>query len=85
MPDISFTRRRLIVAGSAAVAVVALIEAAGLAGCYWLALSALHNHSNLSVQQSCSHWEMVYRATSPGTRLHAAIGRIVTRELECGR
>lgn len=79
-------RHRLIVFGSAAIAVIVVVAAAVLFGSYALALSALHNHNNLSVQQSCTHWDWVYEATAKDhtPALHEAVGRTL-KQLKCDR
>jgi hypothetical protein len=82
----SLRRRRLIVIGSAAIAVFILVVAGGFFGSYFLALSALHNHNDLSVQQGCTHWGLIYAATEGGemAALHAAVGQVLA-QLGCAR
>ena len=78
--------RRMIVIGSGLIAVVVLIVAAGVFGSYVLALAALHNRANLSVAQSCQHWEWIYTATAhDGTpALNAVVGRTLA-QLGCSK
>lgn len=72
----------MIILGSAAIALAALTGTGAMFGAYALALSALHNHQNLSVAQSCRHWGWVFAATArDGTpALHAAVSRILASD-----
>lgn len=80
------SRRRIIILGSALIAVVLVIAGGGVLGSYALGLAALHNHANLSVAQSCQHWRWIYAATAhDGTAaLRAAVGRTLA-QLGCPR
>jgi len=76
--------KRVLLYASITLVAVVIIVGAGFGGVYYLAISALHNHSNLSVQQSCSHWETIWRATAAGpARLHAAAAQIINAQLRC--
>ena len=82
----SLRRRRIIILGSVAIAVLVLVMAGAFAGSYALGLSALHNRNNLSVQQACTHWDWIWTATAHDgtTALHKAVGRTLG-QLGCAR
>jgi hypothetical protein len=77
--------RRMILLGSAAIVLVAVVATGTMFGAYALALAALHNHSDLSVAQACQHWQWIYSATARDhtPALHAAVGKILTVQLRC--
>lgn len=82
---VGISSRRPIITGSILIAVVVVLIGACFGGSYVLALAALHNHNDLSIQQSCIHWGWIYRATASGEpSLHAAVGRTLA-QLRCGR
>jgi hypothetical protein len=78
-------RHRFIVIGSCIIAAFVILMAGGFFGSYFLALTALHSHDDLTVSQACAHWGRIYAATAGPAlaRLHAAVGWTLHRQLGC--